>query len=29
VLVRDASGAERRWPGTRGVPLGLVGRARR
>jgi len=29
LLVRDASGARRVWPGTRGVPLGLVGRARR
>jgi uncharacterized protein YigE (DUF2233 family) len=29
LLVRDAEGAARTWPGTRSVPLGLVGRARR
>lgn len=29
LLVRDASGARREWSGTRSVPLGLVGRARR
>jgi uncharacterized protein YigE (DUF2233 family) len=28
LLVRDAEGAARTWPGTRSVPLGLVGRAR-
>lgn len=28
LLVREAEGAVRRWPGTRSVPLGLVGRAR-
>jgi uncharacterized protein YigE (DUF2233 family) len=28
LLVRDAEGAARKWPGTRSVPLGLVGRAR-
>jgi uncharacterized protein YigE (DUF2233 family) len=28
LLVRDAEGTPRVWPGTRGVPLGLVGRAR-
>jgi exopolysaccharide biosynthesis protein len=28
LLVRDAEGAARAWPGTRSVPLGLVGRAR-
>jgi hypothetical protein len=26
--VREADGAARRWPGTRSVPLGLVGRSR-
>jgi uncharacterized protein YigE (DUF2233 family) len=29
LLVRDASGAVRSWPGTRSVPLGLVGRPKR
>lgn len=29
LLVRDAEGAPRIWPGTRSVPLGLIGRARR
>jgi len=29
LLVREAEGAVRRRPGTRSVPLGLVGRARR
>jgi uncharacterized protein YigE (DUF2233 family) len=29
LLVREAEGPARMWPGTRGVPLGLVGRARR
>ena len=29
LMVRDAAGATRTWPGTRGVPLGLIGRARR
>jgi len=28
LLVREAGGAVRRWPGTRSVPLALVGRAR-
>jgi hypothetical protein len=28
LLVREAEGAARSWPGTRSVPLGLVGRAR-
>jgi hypothetical protein len=28
LLVREAAGAVRRWPGTRSVPLGLVGRSR-
>jgi uncharacterized protein YigE (DUF2233 family) len=28
LLVRDAEGGARTWPGTRSVPLGLVGRAR-
>jgi hypothetical protein len=28
LLVREAGGAVRRWPGTRSVPLGLVGRSR-
>lgn len=28
LLVRDAEGTPRVWPGTRSVPLGLVGRAR-
>jgi hypothetical protein len=29
LLVRDSAGSTRRWPGTRSVPLGLVGRRRR
>lgn len=29
LMVRDAGGTERSWPGTRSVPLGLVGRVRR
>jgi hypothetical protein len=29
LLVRDSSGAPRVWNGTRSVPLGLIGRARR
>jgi uncharacterized protein YigE (DUF2233 family) len=29
LLVREAAGAVRTWPGTRSVPLGLVGRPRR
>jgi uncharacterized protein YigE (DUF2233 family) len=28
MMVRDAEGAVRAWPGTRSVPLGLVVRAR-
>ena len=28
LLLREAGGAVRQWPGTRSVPLGLVGRAR-
>ena len=28
LLVRDSSGAARVWPGSRSVPLGLVGRTR-
>lgn len=29
LMVRDAGGAVRSWPGTRSVPLGLIGRVRR
>ncbi len=29
LLVREAAGSVRTWPGTRSVPLGLVGRPRR
>jgi exopolysaccharide biosynthesis protein len=29
LMVRDADGGARTWPGTRSVPLGLVGRVRR
>src|SRR5206468_9800779 len=29
LMVRDAKGAERSWPGTRSVPLGLIGTVRR
>jgi len=29
LMVRDAGGAARSWPGTRSVPLGLIGRVRR
>ena len=29
LMVRDAEGVARSWPGTRSVPLGLVGRVRR
>ncbi len=29
MLVRDASGTARAWPGTRSVPLGLIGRSTR
>jgi exopolysaccharide biosynthesis protein len=29
LMLRDAAGARRAWPGTRSVPLGLVGRVRR
>ena len=29
LLVREATGSVRTWPGTRSVPLGLVGRVRR
>ena len=28
LLVRDSSGAARVWPGSRSVPLGLIGRTR-
>jgi exopolysaccharide biosynthesis protein len=28
LMVRDGEGAARSWPGTRGVPLGLIGRVR-
>jgi hypothetical protein len=28
LLVRDAHGRARRWPGLRRVPMGLVGEAR-
>jgi exopolysaccharide biosynthesis protein len=29
MMVRDAEGAARTWPGTRSVPLGLIGRVHR
>jgi exopolysaccharide biosynthesis protein len=29
LMVRDGDGAARTWPGTRSVPLGLIGRVRR
>ena len=29
LMVRDADGSVRSWPGTRSVPLGLIGRTRR
>jgi uncharacterized protein YigE (DUF2233 family) len=29
LMVRDHDGAARHWPGTRSVPLGLIGRSRR
>jgi uncharacterized protein YigE (DUF2233 family) len=29
LMVRDAAGTARAWPGTRSVPLGLIGRVRR
>ena len=29
LMIRDSAGAPRVWNGTRSVPLGLVGRARR
>jgi len=29
LMVRDAGGSVRSWPGTRSVPLGLIGRTRR
>jgi uncharacterized protein YigE (DUF2233 family) len=29
LMVRDGDGAARTWPGTRSVPLGLIGRIRR
>jgi len=29
LMVREVGGAARTWPGTRSVPLGLIGRVRR